>query len=121
MRSENLRLDIDGNTLVARLGGEIDLSNAEQLGKEIAEATPAEVVGVVLDLTDVSYLDSFGIYVVFGLQQHLAHRDHALALVIPHDSPVLATLRLANVLERLTVAETVEEAVHTLVSERSRT
>jgi anti-anti-sigma regulatory factor len=42
-----------GHVLVARMIGEIDLSNAERLGGEIAEATPPDARHVVLDLTDV--------------------------------------------------------------------
>lgn len=114
MRSDNLRLGRHEDVLVARLSGEIDLSNAEQLGEQIADATPSEYVGVALDLTEVSHIDSYGLYVMFGLRERLAQRGQALALVLPRDSPVQPALRLANVVQRMEVAEAVDDALRTL-------
>jgi anti-anti-sigma factor len=120
MTPGELRLDVDGHALIARLSGEIDLSNAEQLGKRIAAATPPESVGVVLDLSDVTYLDSFGVHVIFGLRQVLAERGRALALVVPPDSPALAALQIANVSEGIEITEAVEEALERVAQGSSR-
>ena len=121
MTSDELRLEVDGDALVARLIGEVDLSNAEQLGTEVAAATPPGAAGVVLDLSQVTYLDSFGVHVMFGLRQRLAERGQVLGLVVPSDSPLLATLRIAHVSELMEIAETVEGALQRLRSESSET
>jgi anti-anti-sigma factor len=121
MRTDGLRLAAEGNALVARLSGEIDMSNAEQLGEQIAEATPADSLGVVLDLTYVSYLDSYGIYVMFGLRERLAQAGKGLAVVVPPDSPIQPALRMANVSKRMEITPAVAHALRALASERSRT
>lgn len=61
MSEGRVRFDPRGRVFVARMMGEIDLSNAEQLGVEVAEATPPDAQHVVLDLTDVEHLDRYAI------------------------------------------------------------
>src|SRR5947209_13160870 len=106
--SEDLRLGIDGNALIACPSGEIDLSNGELLGNRIADATPPGSLGVVLDLTDVSYIDSYGIMVMLGLRQRLAESRQELAVVVPQGSPVAAAFRLANISAHMEIVEAVD-------------
>lgn len=82
--------------LVARLIGEVDMSNAEDLGATVIGATPSDARGVVLDLSAVEYLDSAGIYVIHGMRASLLARGQSLVLVIPPDSPVHDALRLSG-------------------------
>src|ERR1700733_11982049 len=82
--------------LVARLIGEVDMSNAEDLGATVIGATPSDARGVVLDLSAVEYLDSAGIYVIHGMRASLLARGQSLVLVIPADSPVHDALRLSG-------------------------
>jgi anti-sigma B factor antagonist len=100
--------------LIARLSGEIDMSNAEDMGATVVAATPNEVAGVVLDLSDVEYLDSAGIYVIFGVRASLQARGQALVMVIPADSPVHDALRLSGAERPGEIAETVDEALKTI-------
>jgi anti-anti-sigma factor len=87
------------------------MSNAEGIGAAVLEATGNETLGVVLDLTDVRYLDSAGIYVVFGMRSRLRARGQVLRLVIPGASPVDDALRLAGVQRHVDVVETVDQGV----------
>jgi anti-anti-sigma factor len=82
--------------LVACLIGEVDMSNAEDLGATVIGATPSDARGVVLDLSAVEYLDSAGIYVIHGMRASLLARGQRLVLVIPADSPVHDALRLSG-------------------------
>jgi anti-sigma B factor antagonist len=102
------------HAVIARLSGEIDMSNAEDVGATVVGATPNEVAGVVLDLSDVEYLDSAGIYVIFGMRASLQARGQALVMVIPADSPVHDALRLSGAERPGEVAETVDEALKTI-------
>lgn len=119
MNADTLRLTSRNDALIAQPSGEIDLSNAEHLGDHIAEATTHEHVGVVLDLTDISFLDSFGIYVIIGLSQRLAGRGQAFVLVVPEDSPVQSALRISNLQGHLQIVAGVDEALSNLEAERS--
>jgi len=82
--------------IVAHLVGEVDMSNAEDLGRAVISATPNDAQGVVLDLSRVDYLDSAGIYVIHGMRASLQARGQTLVLVIPADSPVHDALRLSG-------------------------
>ena len=114
MSLADVQITLSQYALIARLSGEIDMSNAEDMGATVVGATPNEVTGVVLDLSDVEYLDSAGIYVIFGMRASLQARGQTLIMVIPPESPVHDALRLSGA-ERLgEIAETVDEAVKTI-------
>ena len=97
--------------MVVRLTGELDMSNADDIGTAVLEATPNDALGVILDLGDVGYMDSAGIYVVFAMRKRLRNRGQALRLRIPGGSPVDDALRLAGVQSSVDVVSTVAEGI----------
>jgi anti-sigma B factor antagonist len=100
--------------LVARLIGEVDMSNAEDLGATVIGATPSDARGVVLDLSAVEYLDSAGIYVIHGMRASLLARGQSLVLVIPADSPVHDALRLSGAERPGELVEALDAALRAL-------
>lgn len=111
MRIADLDFFDEGGCLVVKSVGEIDLSNAGSMRDAIvANLTPDESA-LVFDLSQVSFLGSAGIRLVFQLQDHLTQHGQALRLVAPEGSPPYEALRLAGVQEHIPRAETVEEAV----------
>ena len=103
-----------GNVLVASISGEIDLSNAEQMGDEIAQAIPDHALAIVLDLTDVDYLDSAGLYVIHGLRKRLEDRGQSLMVVLPASRQVRRNLEIVQVTRDIPLAPSVADALHTL-------
>jgi len=116
MRLGDLKTSIRGNVVIARLSGEIDLSNSGELRTAITDATPNEVRGVVLDLSGVDYIDSAGIQLLYRLREGLRVRGQALRLVIPSDSLVSDTLRLAGIERSIEMVEAIDEGIQALVS-----
>jgi anti-sigma B factor antagonist len=102
------------NILIARMSGEIDLSNAEQLGVEIVGATPDDARAVVLDLTAVEHLDSYGIFVIHGLRQRLAESQQALVLIVPSDARIRRAIELVRIGDVIPVHESVDVALNAL-------
>jgi anti-sigma B factor antagonist len=96
--------------VVARLTGEIDLSNAESIGSALIDAMPNHEHVLILDMSAVEYLDSAGIQLIYQLRERLRARGQNLRLVIPASSPSHDALRLAGLTEHVEMAETVEEA-----------
>jgi anti-anti-sigma factor len=88
--------DRDG-VVVATLEGEIDGSNAAELRLALSERLPSASSGLVLDLSQVTYLDSSGIHLLFELGRRLAARRQALRLVVPADAPMRRVLELCAV------------------------
>ena len=114
MSLADVQITLAPNAVVAHVTGEIDMSNAEELGATVIAATPNEAQGVVLDLSRVEYLDSAGIYVIYGMRASLQTRGQSLILVIPPGSPVHDALRLAGAERPGEVSEAVEEALRAL-------
>jgi anti-anti-sigma factor len=114
MSLADVQITLARHALIARLSGEIDMSNAEDMGATVIGATPNEASGVVLDFSDVDYLDSAGIYVVYGMRASLQARGQTLVLVIPATSPVHDALRLSGADRPGEVAETVDDALRAI-------
>jgi anti-anti-sigma factor len=114
MSLADVQIRLAANALIAHVTGEVDMSNAEEVGATVIGATPNEAQGVILDLSGVDYLDSAGIYVIYGMRASLHARGQALILVIPPSSPVHDSLRLAGVERPGEVAEVVDDALRTL-------
>ena len=111
MSLADVQITLVPNALIAHVTGEVDMSNAEDVGATVIKATPNEAQGVVLDLSGVDYLDSAGIYVIYGMRASLQARGQALILVIPPVSPVYDSLRLAGAERPGEVAEEVGDAL----------
>jgi anti-anti-sigma factor len=72
--------------VVGALSGEIDLSNAKELEREIEEAVPNTARGMVLDLSKLTYLDSSGIRLLLSLAGRLRWRGEGTVLVDPPEA-----------------------------------
>lgn len=107
---ETLAVATEDGVLVARLSGEIDLANAKPIGTAISAAVDNELAGVVIDLTDVSYLDSSGVHLVFDLAERLAARQQMLALAVPEGARIRRVLDLVNVDAVAAIEPTLEQA-----------
>jgi anti-anti-sigma factor len=88
----------DGETLVALLIGEIDLSNSGAIGDRIRERVANHSLGVVVDLTGLTFLDSSGLELLFDLRQRLESRRQHLDIRVPVESPVRRPLELVDLL-----------------------
>jgi anti-anti-sigma factor len=114
MSEGSVRTEPRGAVMVAHMAGEIDLSNAERLGTDIAEAALPETQCVVLDLTEVEHIDSYGIFVIHGLRQRLRERQTTLVLVVPKDGRIRRALELARIQDLIPVKEQLQDALHAL-------
>ena len=110
MNLGDVEVQVEETLLIARLTGEIDLSNAFNIEEAIALATPNTATAIILDLTQLEYIDSAGIGLIYRLREKLHARGQDLKLVIPGQSPAADALRLAGVAPHLTIMETVQEA-----------
>ncbi len=114
MSLADVQITLAPSALIAHVTGEVDMSNAEDVGATVIGATPNEAEAVILDLTGVDYLDSAGIYVIHGMRASLQARGQVLILVIPPTSPVHDSLRLAGAERPGEIADAVEDALKML-------
>lgn len=81
--------------VVVRLSGVIDLSNARELEARVLER--GDGTGpLVLDLSELDYLDSSGLAMIDRLAGALAARNRPLRLIAPEGSVAHGVLRIAQ-------------------------
>jgi anti-anti-sigma factor len=100
-----------GDSVVARLTGEIDLSNAEAIGEAIALEMPNKSLSLILDLTEVDYIDSAGIRLIFQLRAKLRARSQTLVLVVAPTSAANDALRLSGVAGSVETVDSLDQAL----------
>ena len=96
--------------MIAHVSGEIDLATAPVIGEQLSDVIPNKALGLVVDLTETSYLDSSGISLIFDLAERLRRRQQQLRLVVPEDAPMRRVLRIVDAGGTIPVLATVAEA-----------
>jgi anti-sigma B factor antagonist len=110
----DVTFEVLGDIVVARVAGEVDMSNASELGAAVTARVPSEARALVLDLAGVGYVDSAGIHVFFELRERLTRRGQGIRLSLAGDSPVATALEYAGVQRMLGAAASVQEAIEDL-------
>jgi len=87
---------IEGNAIVASVVGEVDISNASEIGSALEGSVPQRALGLVLDLSKATYIDSAGVHLLFRLGGRLTRRRQQLRVVIPDSSPIFKLVNLAG-------------------------
>ena len=83
----------DGNRVIIRLAGELDLAQAAEVQSTLGELIDAGFDRLVVDLRDVSFMDSTGLRTLMLARQDLRARGGRLSLVC-NDGPVPRLLEL---------------------------
>jgi anti-sigma B factor antagonist len=96
-RLAQLDFDERGDVVIARLAGELDLSNVHDIGDGLNAAVTRDTAGLVLDLSELTHLDSAGVRLLFDLRGRLATARQRLAAVVPEGAPIREVLDLAAV------------------------
>jgi len=81
---------------VARLEGEIDASNAEEIGDRLRALLTNRSVALVVDLTETTYLDSAGINLLLALGAEMQGRQQRLGLVVAARSPIARVISITG-------------------------
>lgn len=110
-RLAQLEFEERGRVVIARLTGELDLSNVHDIGDGLTATLTSETVGLVLDLSALAHLDSAGLRLVFDLRQRLATARQRLVAVVPPGSPIREILDLAAVPATVPLYEELDDAV----------
>ena len=81
---------------VVHLAGELDISRAAAVRLDLLRALSNLHHGLVVDLRDVSYLDSAGVNVLFEVAERLGARQQVLATVIPDNALIQRVAKLVD-------------------------
>jgi len=100
-----------GTLCLVRVHGEIDLSNAQEVSSAIGSVMGRESRRLVVDLSNITYLDSAGVALLLRLAERLQTRRRQLHLVVPRGSPVRRVLVFTGLPRVIPVEARLEDAL----------
>ncbi|GAB2992064.1 STAS domain-containing protein [Nocardioides montaniterrae] len=98
--------EVAGRTIVA-VGGEIDVYTAPKLRDAISDLVAAGSYQLVVDMTEVEFLDSTGLGVLVGGLKKVRAQDGALELVCNNDR-LLKIFKITGLAKVFVIHETVD-------------
>ena len=104
-------VDHHDGVAVAHLAGDVDISHAVSLRNELMRAISNQEFGLVVDMSDVRYLDSAGVNVLFELAERLSSRQQQLTAVVPDEALIERVISLVNLRSVMPTHRTVDDAV----------
>ena len=109
-----VRVDTQGDVVVAHILGEVDISNAGVVERELMEAVPNTARGLVVDLSDVGHLDSSGVAILFDLARSLGRRQQAACVVAPPTTLSSRVLHITRLDQVIPMVGTLDEGIDQL-------
>ena len=91
-----LELETRGELLVARLGGEVDISHVPVMRDRVFRALDNQRDGLLIDLSEATYIDSAVVNLLFELADRLGTHQLRLAVVVPEGGLVDRVLGIVN-------------------------
>jgi len=88
--------EIQPGRLLIRLDGEIDLANATTVEQQLSEVITNRTRSVSIDLSNLDYLDSAGLHVLFALVNRLELLQIAMDVVVSRSSPARRAVELSG-------------------------
>jgi anti-sigma B factor antagonist len=101
----------DHQVAVVSMQGEIDLVTAPMLREALTPVVKLQTGPVVVDLSEVPFMDSTGVHVLMGTLRRLELQNRALALVCREEGQVHRILAWAGLLDIVSVYYSRESAV----------
>ncbi len=95
--------------ITVQLGGEIDLHRTPKFHQQLAELCAEKPARLILDLSQVNYIDSSGVGSLVEIFRRLKKEDRKMILVNPSDR-VCGVLEITRLDQFFTIVETTSEA-----------
>ncbi|WP_028928710.1 STAS domain-containing protein [Pseudonocardia asaccharolytica] len=96
MTDASVDIDSTHDTVRIAVSGEIDLANAATVEHRLLGAVTNQMKAVSVDLSDLSYIDSAGLRVLFALGTRLEMLQIAFELVVPPGSLTRRAIELSG-------------------------
>jgi anti-anti-sigma factor len=99
-----------GDTMVLALTGELDISSAGRVEKELTRAEERQPGAIVLDLSALEFMDSTGLRIVVSADARARERGARFAVVRGPDA-VQRIFRITRLDERLEMVDSADQLV----------
>ena len=110
-RLVGLEIEERDDIVIAHVTGELDIAEASVTGDQITEAVPSSARGVVIDFSQLTFIDSSGIAMLFQLVRHVSARRQELRVVAVPGGPVARVLDIVEFERAAPVHAELEAAV----------
>jgi anti-anti-sigma factor len=92
------RVDVmtSGDRVHLTVSGDVDLANAADIEAQLTKAIRNRATGVTLDLSEVTYLDSAGLQVVFALTVSLRRLQIDIRVIAPEGTAARHAIDMAG-------------------------
>ena len=90
----DVRFEREDKTVVAVVMGEVDMSNAASVRLQIADSVTPDDDALIVDLSELSFIDSAGLHTLIELGTVLDERRQQLLLCVPHGNPIERALEI---------------------------
>jgi anti-sigma B factor antagonist len=91
--------------------GELDIASVGEFRRTLADAVRDAANGLVIDLSEVSFIDSSGLGAVIEAHDRLRRKNRPVAVVAPRGTAAALVLTLTQLRRRLPVYESRREAL----------
>lgn len=107
--SIDLKTENGGETLVFKLRGSLDLATAPTVRAALSDANEKGCKDLIVDLTELEFLDSTGLGVLIGAHRRAAERGGAFRLIVV-DGPISRLLNITGLIGVFAAYHSIEDA-----------
>ncbi|WP_369797984.1 STAS domain-containing protein [Cellulomonas sp. B6] len=99
-----------GTRTVVHVAGEIDVSSADRLRERVSALVAEQRTDLVIDLTEVTFMDSTGLGLLVGTLKRVRTAGGRLVLVVDSER-LLKVFRLTGLVQVFTIRDTLAAAL----------
>ena len=111
MPMADIRIEREDKTVVAVLTGEVDMSNAPSVRQQLADSVTPDDDALLVDLTELSFIDSAGLHTLIELGTVLEERRQQLLLCVPPGSTIARAVEIIGLSRAVSIHSGRDEAM----------
>lgn len=108
----------EGAITIAQIAGEIDIANRAQFADEVLGRMADDSTALVVDLTELRYIDSAGMRTLFEIAAALNMREQFFAVAVLEGSPLRSVLKVTRFEDVAAICPTRQDALDLASLER---
>lgn len=108
-----MRLEVtqEDSIAIAHVAGELDMANRSHFADEVLGKMADESAALVVDLTELQYIDSAGVRSLFEIAKTLKMREQFFAIAVLEASPLRNVLKITQVEDVAAICPTRQDAL----------
>lgn len=107
----DLKTEDGGEQLIFKLRGSLDLATSPTVRAALMDATEKGKRHIVVDLTQLEFLDSTGLGALIGAHRRATEHNGSFRLIVS-EGPIARLLNITGLIRVLSVYHTLDDAKH---------